>query len=65
VSGCGGCSASYGFGYGLVPPYPETTGYIISTFLRYGGYVKDEKYLTRAKWMVDWEIDIQLPDGAV
>jgi len=64
-SGCGGSSASYGFDHGWAPPYPETTGYIISTFLRYSLLVKDEKFIDRAIRMGDWEIDIQLPSGAV
>lgn len=65
ATGCGGCSASYGFEHGWAPPYPETTGYIISTFLRYSTYVKDKTYLERAIKMGEWEIDIQLPSGAV
>jgi hypothetical protein len=64
-SGCGGCSASYGFDHGWAPPYPETTGYIISTFLRYSLFVNDDTYKERAVKMGDWEINIQLPSGAV
>ncbi len=65
ITGTGGCSASYRFDSGWAQPYPETTGYIISTFLRYAGFSKDDSYLTRAKQMGDWEIEIQLPSGAV
>jgi hypothetical protein len=65
ISGCAGSSASYGFDCGWAPPYPETTGYIISTFLRYAAFVNDDNFLERAKQMGDWEIDIQLPSGAV
>ena len=36
ISGCGGVSAGYYLASGWLPPYPETTGYIIETFLRYG-----------------------------
>lgn len=61
----GGCSGSYGFKYGWAPPYPETTGYIISTFLKYAKLVQDNDFLERAKRMGDWEIEIQLPSGAV
>jgi uncharacterized protein YyaL (SSP411 family) len=64
-SGCGGSSASYGLDHGWAPPYPETTGYIISTFLRYSSLVKDDSFIERAVRMGDWEIDIQLPSGAV
>ncbi len=35
ASGCGGVSAGYYLASGWLPPYPETTGYIIETFLRY------------------------------
>jgi len=35
VTGCGGISAGYSFYEGWRPPYPETTGYTIPTFLRY------------------------------
>jgi uncharacterized protein YyaL (SSP411 family) len=64
---CGGngCSASYGFNGGWAPPYPETTGYIISTFLGYAAFTRDELFVERAKKMGDWEIEIQLPSGAV
>lgn len=64
-SGCGGCSEAYSFDRGWTPPYPETTGYIIPTFIEYSKYTGDNKYLVRAKHMGDWEIDIQLPTGAV
>lgn len=64
-SGCGGSSALYGFSGGYAPAYPETTGYIISTFVRYADYVKNSSYLERAIRMGDWEIEIQLPSGAV
>ena len=65
ITGTGGCSASYRFESGWAQPYPETTGYIISTFLQYAGFSKDNSYVTRAKQMGDWEIEIQLPSGAV
>lgn len=64
-SGTGGCSASYGFNGGYAPPYPETTGYIISTFLSYSEFSKDNSFTERARRMGDWEIEIQLPSGAV
>jgi hypothetical protein len=61
----GGCSAFYGF-YGIwAPPYPETTGYIISTFIQYANKFNDESIGERAKRMGDWEIKVQLPSGAV
>jgi uncharacterized protein YyaL (SSP411 family) len=58
---------SYGvrFGEGFLPSYPETTGYIIQTFLDLWRRFDDVRYLDRARAMGDWEIDIQLPCGAV
>lgn len=43
--------------------YPETTGYIIPTMLRYGETYGDPDAIARARRMTDWEIGIQLPDG--
>ena len=43
--------------------YPETTGYIISTFLRYARFASDADSLERAGRMTDWEVSIQLEDG--
>ena len=65
ATGSGGCSATYDIFGGWNLAYPETTGYIISTFLRYATFTKDNSYVDRARKMGDWEIDIQLPSGAV
>lgn len=65
MTGCGGCSATYSFERGWTLPYPETTGYIISTFLKYSTLTGKSTYIERARQMGDWEIDIQLPTGAV
>lgn len=45
--------------------YPETTGYIIPTFLRYAELSGASEYRERALRMAEWESDIQLPDGGV
>ncbi|GEM_PF-112065 len=45
--------------------YPETTGYIITTFLTYYRLTGDGQQLLLAKKMGDWEIEIQTPDGGV
>lgn len=65
VTGCGGVSGGYHYHDGWQPPYPETTGYIIPTFLRYAAFNGDESYIERAVRMGDWELEIQLPSGAV
>ena len=48
---------------GWVSAYPETTGYIVPTMLRYADFRDDADCLERARRMVDWEVSIQLPDG--
>jgi hypothetical protein len=65
VVGGSGSSSGYFFETGWGPPYPETTGYIIPTFLRYGDLCGDDAYVDRAVSLGDWEIDIQLASGAV
>jgi hypothetical protein len=62
---CGGVSAGYSMQNGWREAYPETTGYIIQTFLKYSRFVDDSNYLKRAIKMGDWEIKIQLSNGAV
>lgn len=53
------------FGGPFLPSYPETTGYIIPTFLRLANVWGDATFRARAEQMGDWEIDIQMPVGAV
>jgi hypothetical protein len=52
-------------GGGFMESYPETTGYIIPTFLCLADFFQDESYLKRALEMGDWEISVQMPSGAV
>ena len=61
--GSGGVSAGYSFLRGWLPPYPETTGYIIPTMLR-ASKINGE-FAERARRMGDWEIEIQLKNGGV
>jgi hypothetical protein len=65
VTGSGGISGSYVLKQGWKSPYPETTGYIIPTFIRYSEFTGNDVYLERAIRMGDWERKIQLPSGAV
>ena len=53
------------FGKSFLPSYPETTGYIIPTFLRLAQVWNDPGLRDRAARMGDWEIAIQMPCGAV
>ena len=50
---------------GWVGPYPETTGYIIPTMLRYADLRGDSDAVKRAERMTEWEMSIQLPDGGI
>jgi hypothetical protein len=58
---------SYGsrFGEGFLPSYPETTGYIIPTFFRLSEALGDASYAERAVQAAHWEVDVQMPCGAV
>lgn len=58
---------SYGvfFGEDFDVSYPETTGYICSTFVEQEALTGDADLLRRAVEMGDWEIAVQLPEGAV
>jgi hypothetical protein len=58
---------SYGvfFGNEFDVSYPETTGYICSSFVEQEQLTGDAEFLRRAIEMGDWEIAVQLPEGAV
>ena len=58
---------SYGvrFGAAFDVSYPETTGYICRTFVEQSELTGDRRLLERAIEMGDWEIAIQMPEGAV
>jgi uncharacterized protein YyaL (SSP411 family) len=63
-SDAGGVSAGWSFEDGWLPSYPETTGYIIETFIAAADVLKQPELIERAGRMIDWELSIQLPDGA-
>ena len=48
---------------GWIGPYPETTGYIIPTMLRYARMAGDDGSADAARRMAEWELRIQLADG--
>lgn len=60
----GGVSIDYSLIHGWRPGYPETTGYIIPTFINYAALTGDREYTERAVRMADWELSIQEPDGS-
>jgi hypothetical protein len=45
--------------------YPETTGYIITSFLEFARLRGDGEVFQRALRMARWEVEIQMPSGAV
>lgn len=62
---CGGIPSAYDAFHGRwEAEYPETTGYLIPTFLRYARQVHDDAYCVRAARMADWLIRLQLDTGA-
>ena len=65
VGKSGGVSEGYHLLHGWLPPYPETTGYIIETFFDYFHLTGDEQLKSRALRMADWLVSIQNPDGSV
>ena len=60
-----GVSAAYTFQFGWLPAYPEVTGYIIPTIFDYYYYCKDKRYFDMAVSMAEWELEIQLENGAI
>jgi hypothetical protein len=60
----GGVSRHFSLLDGWAPSYPETTGYIIPTFLQQARLRRDESLRERARRMLDWLGSIQLSSGA-
>ena len=65
MAGGGGVARMYHLKTGWGAAYPETTGYIIPTFLQYARWSGKEEFKRRALRMADWEIEVQMPSGAV
>ena len=64
ASGDGGVARDYSLLRGWATSYPETTGYIVPTIIRYARRAGDDAYERRACRMLDWLVGIQLPEGA-
>ncbi len=60
----GGVSAGWSFEDGWLPSYPETSGYIIETFLAAAKILDRPELIGRAHRIIDWELSIQQSDGA-
>jgi hypothetical protein len=64
ASSDGGVARDYSLIKGWATSYPETTGYIIPTFIDYGTICRDVSLHDRARRMLDWLVRIQMPSGA-
>ena len=60
-----GVSAVYDIGKGWAVAYPETSGYIIGTYLAYAELAQNSEFVDRAIQLGDWEIEIQTASGGV
>jgi hypothetical protein len=63
MSADGGVARDYSLVHGWASSYPETTGYIVNTFLEYARRTGQPLFRDRARRMADWLVSIQLPDG--
>ncbi|HHM06080.1 MAG TPA: hypothetical protein ENJ19_10120 [Gammaproteobacteria bacterium] len=60
----GSVSAGWSFEDGWLPGYPETSGYIVETFLAAAEILKRPGLRERAGRIIDWELSLQQDDGA-
>lgn len=60
----GGVSAGWSFEDGWLPSYPETSGYIVETFIAAAATLRKPQLVERARRILDWELSIQQQDGA-
>jgi hypothetical protein len=59
----GGVARHFSLNSGWSPSYPETTGYIVPTFIQLDSLDPDRGYGKRARRMLDWLEDIQMECG--
>ena len=65
ASADGGVARDYSLVSGWATSYPETTGYIIPTFIEYARRAGSAEMRERACRMTDWLVRIQLPGGGI
>lgn len=63
LSADGGVARDYSLVRGWASSYPETTGYIVPTFLDYARRTGRADVRHRARRMADWLVSIQMPGG--
>ena len=64
VTGNGGVAGRYQMNLGFTNSYPETSGHLLSTFIKAAYYTNDLDYKKRAKNIVDFLISVQMDEGA-
>lgn len=64
LTGCGGVSYGYSLRGGWWPPYRETSGYILTTFLRAARELGRPALAQRALAVARWLLEIQNADGS-
>ncbi len=64
TSSDGGIARHFSLNTRWSPSYPETTGYIVPTFIRLSALRDNSDYADRARQMLDWLVSIQLNEGA-
>ena len=64
ASADGGVSYGYSLRGGWRPSYPETSGYIATTFMRLADERQQPAYLERARRILRWLVTIQGSDGS-
>jgi len=65
ASADGGVARDYSPRTGWASSYPETTGYIVPTFLARAEATGNQQLRERTRRMLDWLSEIQLPSGAI
>jgi hypothetical protein len=60
----GGVSAGWSFEDGWLPSYPETSGYVVETFIAAAGILGRPELVGRAHRIIDWALSLQHADGA-
>ena len=63
-TGDGGVAGRYHMSQGFTYSYPETSGHILSTLIKVSEYFDDQKYMKRAKDIVDFLLKTQMESGA-
>lgn len=61
---CGGVSYGYSLRGGWLPPYRETSGYILTTFYRAASALQRPALAQRAEQVARWLVSVQNADGS-